>query len=328
MKATAIGACAALLLTISQARAAEPDAEADAGDRKAAAAVGEKEGPELLLERSRWFAERRAGRDGFFPVDGRNKAIAEMRANVAKGLLRPGPEQRIAGDGWAPIGPAPETDATGGVFSGRITAIAISPATPSTAFVGGAQGGVWRTTDHGTTWTALTDTQVSLAIGSIAIAPSDANTIYAGTGEGNQSCDSYFGAGILRSADGGASWTLVGATPFANTSVTKILVHPGSKSTLWAANGGGVGGFLCFGGPGGTYGVWRSTNSGASWVQVLGAAQIGTNAAVHDLAADPTNPNVIYAGVAGSGVWKTTDGGNNWAQIAGGLPPPSAIGRV
>ena len=330
MKATAVEACLAFLLTMAPVCTAA--SAADAADRDgAAAAAGEKEGPELLLERARWFASRRAGRDGFVPIDGRNKALAELRANVAKGLLRPGPEQRIAGDGWAPIGPAPEYDATNGAsFSGRVTAIALHPSNPNVAYIGTAQGGVWKTADHGLTWTALTDTQASLAIGAIAVAPSNASVIYAGTGEGNQSCDSYFGAGILHSTDGGASWALVGQAPFASTSVTKLIVHPGNPNTLWAANAGGVGGFLCSGpaGGGGTYGVWRSTDGGATWLQVLGASQIGFNTAVHDLAADPTNPNVIYAGVAGSGVWKTTNGGTGWTQLAGGLPAPSAIGRV
>ncbi|HEX4823299.1 MAG TPA: hypothetical protein VFV19_03220 [Candidatus Polarisedimenticolaceae bacterium] len=325
MKLKALGAIATTLLLAAAARAAAPAADPDAGEDHKKAEIGEKEGPDLLFERSQWFAARRAGPDGFLRADGRNKAIAELKANIAKGLLRPGPLQRIAGDGWAPIGPAPELDGSY-AFSGRVTAIAINPTNANIAYVGGAQGGVWKTTDHGATWTPMTDTQASLAIGSIAIAPSNGNVIYAGTGEGNQSCDSYFGAGILRSTDGGATWTLLGATPFANTSVTKILVHPGNPNILWAANGGGIGGFLCFAGPAGTYGVWRSTDAGATWLHVLGSTQIGSNAAIHDLAADPTNPNIIYAGANHSGVWKTTNGGTTWTKLAGGLP--SSVGRV
>jgi hypothetical protein len=314
----AIGWACAIVVALTPALSAGPSRDSEAEE--------ESEGPERKLDRAAWFAGRRLGPGGVMPLDGRNRALAELHRNVAKGLLRAEPEMRIPGDGWSPLGPAPILDGNLS-WSGRVTSIAVHPTNANIVYAGGAQGGVWKTIDHGATWVPMTDTQPSLAIGSIAIAPSNGNVIYAGTGEANFSCDSYFGAGILRSTDGGASWTVVGFTPFGSTSVSKILVHPGNPNILWAANTSGVGGFLCSGAPGGgIYGVWRSTNAGLDWIQVLGAGQTGGSGQTHDLAADPTNPSIIYAGVYGGGIWKTTNGGTSWVKLEGGLP--GAVGRA
>ena len=132
---------------------------------------------------------------------------------------------------WSPLGPAPlASDASGvgeynyGWVSGRATAVAIDPADPtgSTVYIGGAYGGVWKSTNatqavtqnsSGVTWTALTDNQATLAVGAIAIQPGNNNpnnsVILVGTGETNSSADSYYGLGILRSPDAGTTWTLI-----------------------------------------------------------------------------------------------------------------------
>ena len=292
----------------------------------------ENEGAEelgMLRGRAQWWFERHRGPDGTVPWNARGKALAQLSANTRSGLLkvkRPGAApQAIEGDTWLPIGPRPIVDGAYD-YAGRITALATLPGSPDVVYAGAAQGGVWKTTDGGTVWTPLTDGQDSLAIGAIAIDPSNTDVVYVGTGEANQSCDSYYGIGLLKTTDGGTTWTHLGASTFQNTSIAKIVVHPTISSTLWVANGSGAAGFRCYG-VGGTFGVWKSTDGGTSWAQVLGSAQTGDNRAVHDLLRSPTDPNVLYAAADGSGIWKTIDGGTSWVKLAGGLPTVN-VGRL
>src|SRR5947208_1469003 len=116
---------------------------------------------------------------------------------------------------WTPLGPAPINSGTAPgtlTSSGRVTAIAADPTNANIIYVGAASGGVWKTTNGGTSWTPLTDGQASLATGSLALDPLNSNIIYAGTGEENFSADSYYGCGILKSVDGGATWTTLGSS--------------------------------------------------------------------------------------------------------------------
>src|SRR5204862_5471156 len=116
--------------------------------------------------------------------------------------------------------------------------IAVHPTDPLTIYIGAAQGGVWKTTNGGTTWTALTDGQCSLAMGSVAIDPVNPQIVYAGTGEQNFSGDSYYGCGVLRSIDGGSTWTQLGASVFVTTSggatISRLLVDPGRAGSTTA----------------------------------------------------------------------------------------------
>ena len=285
----------------------------------------EFEGPEVLRARAEWFAERRRDADGRIPLHARRRALETQRQNLESGLLA-AETPEITGDRWVPLGPSPMNEG-GSLHTGRLTAIAIHPTDPNTVYVGGANGGVWKTTDGGNTWTPLTDNRESLATGAIAIDPSNVNTVYVGTGEANGSCGSHFGAGILRSTNGGSTWTLIGATSFDNTSVSAIVVHPTTASTLYAANAAGFAGIDCSGAFGNT-GVYRSTNTGSSWQRVLGPGQTGIVTEVHELIPSPSDPNKLWAGVRSSGIWQTTNGGTNWTKLTSGLPASSEIGRV
>ena len=292
----------------------------------------ENEGSEelsLLRGRAQWWFERHRDPSGVVPWNARGKAVAQLAANTRAGLLKvkhAGPTQNaIEGDIWLPIGPRPIADGAYS-YAGRVTALATVPGSPNVVYAGAAQGGVWKTTDGGNVWVPLTDGQDSLAIGAITIDPSNTNVVYVGTGEANQSCDSYYGIGLLKTTDGGTTWTNLGASTFQNTSIAKIVVHPTISTTLWVANGSGAAGFSCYG-RAGTFGVWKSIDGGTSWTQVLGSAQTGVNQAVHDLLRSPSDPNTLYAAVDASGIWKTVNGGTSWVKLAGGLPVAN-IGRL
>src|SRR4029077_13669609 len=128
----------------------------------------------------------------------------------------------------------------------------------------GAQGGIWTYDDVTGVWTSRTDTQKTLSIGAITIAPSDDSIIYAGTGEGNLSGDSYFGRGLLKSTDGGMHWTSIGASFFTGASISKIVVDPTDPNPLYAAAIRGRAGSRRQTPPfAGKYGVWESKDGGA-----------------------------------------------------------------
>ena len=230
--------------------------------------------------------------------------------------------------GWTALGPAPITGSFSGNVSGRLTGLATDPTNFNTIYAAAAGGGIWKTTDGGTSWLPLTDSQVTTAIGAVAVAPSNHLVVYAGTGESNNSGDSLYGRGILKSADGGATWTLGGNSLFDRLSTARIVVSPTDPNTVYAAMSWGVyNGFI----NGGNTGVWKSTDGGTTWSNTT--AGVSTTDEYSDLVMDPTNPLVLYAAVgtlfggAANGVYKTTDGGASWA-LAGNFPSGNADGRI
>lgn len=275
----------------------------------------EVEGREILIDRMKWFLEGHKGPDGLIPADARNRAIRQLEQNRANRKVKP---SSVGGDLWVTLGPKP-LFIDGNPFSGRTTAIAADPTDPNIVYIGGAQGGIWKTNDAGVTWQPLTDDQVSLATGCITIDPNDHNTIYAGTGEANLSCGIYFGAGILKSTNAGSTWSVLGSSTFSNSSVSKIIVNPADSNILWASNSAAAGGFVCAV-PSSTRGVWKSTDAGSTWLQTLGTAQTGTGASTTELVIDPSDNSILYAAVYASGIWKSTDGGLDWNKLTAGLP--------
>jgi len=320
----------------SRKEARERERATRRADDEARREKGEVETTDALAARRQYFLDLRRGPDGRIPWNARNDAIRTRDRNILSGLLvtphgRAAGADSIPGDTWVPLGPAP-IDIGGMTWGGRATSIAIDPTNDNIVYIGGAQGGVWKTTNGGATWTPLTDKQPSLATGSIAIDPANPNTVYVGTGEASGSCDSYFGAGILKSTDGGANWTLLGAAEFESTSVSRIVVDRTDSNRLWAANVSGAVGFVsssCYGTPATvSYGVWRSLDAGATWTRVLGPSQTGGSAETTDIFQMPGAPATLWAGVVGSGLWKSTDFGATWTKITISGMSSSLVGRV
>ena len=201
--------------------------------------------------RADWFYGMRTAGD---PSLNFNLAdAAKLRAQAAGQVLQEKgqhqPIDAIPYDGaWSAFGPNPivqvgrTSDLPYLAMSGRIGALAIASTPPYTMYLGAAQGGIWISSTITNTWTPVTDQTPSLAIGAIALAPSNKNIVYVGTGEGALSGDSYFGNGVLKSVDGGKSFTHVSGTYFQQVSISKIVVDPNNSDHLYVATLRGRGG--------------------------------------------------------------------------------------
>jgi len=217
------------------------------------------------------------------------------RAPVGKIFMQPDYKS------WTFIGPEPITNEywSGASVSGRVTSIAVDPTNSLVVYITGAQGGVWKTTDGGTTWTPLTDGLSSLASGYVTIDPNNNLTLYYGTGELHYCGDCFYGDGLFKSTDGGTTWTKIATTAQVGTRISKIVVDPSNSNHIFVA---------------GNYGLIVSTDGGSTWSVASSVGQC------NDVEIDPVNPANIYASFYGQGVYKSTDGGLTWTQLSGGLP--------
>ncbi len=218
---------------------------------------------------------------------------------------------------WRNIGP---------FRGGRVDAVSGVPGDPATFYFGSVGGGVWKTTNAGTTWMPVFDGQKIASIGAIAVAPSDPSIIYVGTGETDIRSQIGFGDGVYKSSDAGKTWSNIGLRD--TRQIARILIDPKNPNVVYVAALGHVYG------PNPERGVFRTTDGGRTWQKVLFTTP---DTGAVDLAWDPANPKVIFATMwnahrppwsqygpiegPGSGLWRTTDGGDRWTQIAGhGLP--------
>jgi photosystem II stability/assembly factor-like uncharacterized protein len=216
-------------------------------------------------------------------------------------------------------------------MSGRIADIAIHPERQSTWYVAVGSGGVWKTENRGTTWTALFDDEDSYSIGSVTIDPNNPNTIWVGTGENVSGRHVGYGSGVFRSRDGGQNWEKMGLE--ASEHIGMIRVDPRDSNTIFVAAQGP----LWSGG--GDRGLYKSTDGGKNWRKVLGDGYGNTDqddeyTGVSEVLMDPRNPDVMYAvtwqrlrsvavlmdGGPASGIHKSSDGGETWRELTEGLP--------
>ena len=229
---------------------------------------------------------------------------------------------QYSGLAWRFIGP---------LRGGRTKSISGVASDPNRFYIAAVNGGIWRTDDAGRTWRPIFDDQPTGSIGSLAVAPSDANVIYAGSGEGLQRPDLAVGDGIYRSTDAGAHWTHLGLRD--GQQIPQIAVDPHDPKRLFVAVLGHPYG------PNAERGVYRSLDGGATFTRVLYRDE---NTGAYDVRIDPNHPDVVYATLwaarqapweigssferPGSGIFKSTDGGDHWTRLDNGLP--AAMGRA
>ncbi len=225
---------------------------------------------------------------------------------------------------WRPVGPI--------VQGGRVVDIEAPPNHPYRFYVAYASGGLWVTHNNGRTFEPLFDRQPTIVMGDLAIDPQAPDTLWVGTGENNSSRSSYGGFGMFRSTDGGQNWEHRGLGE--TDRIGRVLIDPRDSNTVWVA---ALGSLYT---KGGQRGVYKTTDGGDSWTQVLGSDF--PMAGAIDMVMDPRDPDTVYVslwdrsrrpwnfveGGPGSGIWKTTDGGANWTRSQQGIPTHDKVGRI
>jgi len=228
-----------------------------------------------------------------------------------------------AGLQWRSVGPV--------VQGGRLVDMEVVPGQPYTFYAAYASGGLWKTTNNGHTFEPLFDHQATMIMGDIAVDPNNPETVWVGTGENNSSRSSYGGMGVYRSNDGGHSWTYMGLGD--TDRIGRILIDPNDSNTVYVA---ALGKLYT---PGGQRGIFRTTDGGKSWQQVL---EGGDWTGVIDLVFKPDDLKTLYAAAwhrqrrpwdftesgNGSAIYKSVDGGDSWSQLEGGLPQGEYVGRI
>ena len=259
------------------------------------------------------------------------EATQEKKSEAASG----GAAQTTEADQEEPKGPwhGLTWRLVGPYRGGRALAVSGVIGDPHTYYFGGVGGGVWKSTDGGLSWRPMTDKvkDMSPSIGAIAVAPSDPNVIYAGTGEACIRGNIINGNGVYKSIDAGKTWSFVGLRD--TRAIGRIAVHPKNPDIAYVA---------AFGhtfGPNAERGIFRTTDGGKTWTKVLYKDE---NSGGIDISLDPNNPNVIFAslwqarrspwgmdsGGAGSGLYRSTDGGTTWKHVTGHGLPDGILGRI
>src|SRR5262249_27302981 len=228
---------------------------------------------------------------------------------------------------WRGIGPAN--------MSGRIVDLAVYEADPSTYWVATASGGLLKTTNNGVTFEHQFDKEATVSLGAVAVAPSDPNIVWVGTGEYSPRNSVSYGDGVYKSTDGGKTWKNMGLKKSFQTG--KIAIHPRDPNTVY------VGALGRLYGPNEERGLFKTTNGGASWDKIL---YVDDKTGVIDLRMHPTDPETLLVATyererdlydtndpskkwgSGSGLHKTTDGGRTWKKLSQGLPTDQKFGRI
>ncbi len=261
----------------------------------------EKEQPEDLEQRARWWTAQRAFPAKSIPAGARTAALrTKMKMkSFLEATGEPGGHHSPPVPGvcnWVQTGARN--------INGRIRSLAVHPTNGAIIYAGAAEGGVWRSTDAGLSWYPLMQYEDSVAVGALAIDPTNPTIIYAGTGEPTW-WPGYEGVGVLKSTDGGATWSATGSMN--NGHIARLVIDPTNTNIIYCAGfGDGAGG-----------GLYKSINGGTTWTLVHPGD-------VTDIVLNPSSPGVLYEGrrsdAGGGVVYKSTNGGATWTQLAGGLP--------
>jgi hypothetical protein len=216
-------------------------------------------------------------------------------------------------------------------MGGRIDDFAVVENDPSTMYVGLATGGVWKTTNNGTTWMPIFDTYSVCSIGALAVDQKNPNVLWVGTGEANNRQSSSFGDGIYKSTDGGKTFVNIGLKE--TQSIARIVIDPKDSNVVYVAAAGHL-----FG-PNPERGVYRTVDGGKNWTLVK---SIDADTGFIDITMDPSDSKTLYAasyqrrrvpwgfngGGPGSGIWKSADAGRTWKRLQGGGLPEGLLGRI
>ena len=215
-------------------------------------------------------------------------------------------------------------------MSGRITDFAVYEANPAIFYVGSAHGGLWKTTNNGTTFTPEFQDQGLMSVGDVTVSQSNPDLVWLGSGEGNNRQSISWGDGIYKSTDGGKTFKNMGLRQ--SYHINRIAIDPQDNNIVFVAAQGAL-----FG-PGGDRGIYKTTDGGATWKQTL---KVDDDTGANEVVMDPTNNKILYAstyqrrrtqccmngGGPGSGLWKSTDGGDTWTRLKNGIPSGS-LGRI
>ncbi len=279
---------------------------------------------EFMKMRSEGIGIKRGIEPGstFNPLN-RINAINKMEQQQARLATNPSLAPSSVLAAWTEIGPNPIPNGqvvSGSQLpvSGRTVAIAVHPTNANILYVGTAQGGLFRSIDGGTTWTPLMDNALSLAVGAVAICPSQPETIYVGTGEANFSADSYFGVGVYRIDNASSATPTItgplGGAEFYGRAISRIVVDPTNPATIFVASTSGVGGIVAVAtSPLPNRGVFRCTNATSAsptFTQIGVLASPSNNVSVRDIAIDPNDPNILIANLVlntTGGIMRTTN---------------------
>ncbi|MFT5820876.1 MAG: photosystem II stability/assembly factor-like uncharacterized protein [Crocinitomix sp.] len=244
----------------------------------------------------------------------KNKEVEDKKELINSGL--------VSGLSWRNIGPA--------LTAGRIADMAVNPNNPNEFYLAVASGGVWKTTNHGTTFDPIFDGQSSYSIGCVTIDPNQTATVWVGTGENNNQRSVAYGDGVYKSMDGGNTWENMGLET--SEHISKIIVDPRNSNVVYVAAYGPLWS------AGGERGVYKTVDGGENW-ELIHSVSENTGAA--DLVMDPSNPDILYAafhqrrrhvftyvgGGEESAVFKSEDAGKTWIELTSGLPS-GKMGRV
>jgi photosystem II stability/assembly factor-like uncharacterized protein len=246
-------------------------------------------------------------------------AVVEAQAMRLEARKRAAP----LGGAWTEEGPSN--------IGARVTDLAMHPVDTDIIYAAHASSGVFKTADGGATWEPITDDLPVLTIGAIALDPVDPDVIYVGTGEANGQSFSWFGMGMFKSTDGGATWSYIGLEE--TRYIARVVVDPINTDRIWVAGTGALFGTNP------ERGVYRSSNGGETWDLVL---SVSDSTAATDIAIDPAQPDTVFAAMwervrgltyrhAGgptSGIYRSYDGGDSWVELTNGLPSGQYVGRI
>lgn len=241
--------------------------------------------------RQRWFFEQRAYPNNFIPQDAYSNAINQ------RDELRLQNANRMLAINWVSLGPTPGYYFNYGNISSRVVTGTFDPTNSNVIYIGPANGGVWKSTDSGVNWTPLTDEQASMAMGAIAVDPTNSNNVYAGTGEATYSGASYYGRGLLKSTDAGATWQHITSGLPSSSYFSRLKIRPNHPNELLAALGNN--------------GLFRSTNYGQNWTTLIGGR-------CDDVVFTFTGDTAFAVG-SGIGFRRSLDGGQTFTAFGTGL---------